>query len=148
MTHTESQRATTDPSYPVQRTPQVTPWVGMVVFAGTMLMLLGGFQIFQGLVALIRDDFYAVTRTGLLLELDFTAWGWIHLVIGVIAMITGVGVLAGQMWARVIGIIIAGLSALANLAFLPAYPIWSTIMIALDVLAIYALAVHGREARY
>lgn len=148
MTHTESQRATTDPSYPVQRTPQVTPWVGMVVFAGTMLLLLGGFQIFQGLVALIRDDFYAVTRTGLLLELDFTAWGWIHLIIGVIAMITGVGVLAGQMWARVVGIVIAGIGALANLAFLSAYPVWSTIMIALDVLAIYALAVHGREARY
>lgn len=148
MTHTESQRATTDPSYPVQRQPQVTAWVGMVVFAGTMLLLLGAFQIFQGLVALIRDDFYAVTRTGLLLELDFTAWGWIHLAIGVIAMITGVGVLAGQMWARVVGIIIAGISALANLAFLSAYPVWSTIMIALDVLAIYALAVHGREARY
>jgi hypothetical protein len=148
MTHTESQRATTDPSYPVHRTPQVTPWVGMVVFAGTMLLLLGGFQIFQGLVALIRDDFYAVTRTGLLLELDFTAWGWIHLIIGVIAMITGVGVLAGQMWARVVGIVIAGIGALANLAFLSAYPVWSTIMIALDVLAIYALAVHGREARY
>jgi hypothetical protein len=120
----------------------------MVVFAGTMLLLLGGFQIFQGLVALIRDDFYAVTRTGLLLELDFTAWGWIHLIIGVIAMITGVGVLAGQMWARVVGIVIAGIGALANLAFLSAYPVWSTIMIALDVLAIYALAVHGREARY
>lgn len=148
MTHIESQRANTDPSYPVQRTPQVTPWVGMVVFAGTMLMLLGSFQFIQGLVALIRDNYYTVTRTGLLLEWDFTAWGWIHLIIGAIAIVTGIGVLAGQMWARVIGIIIAGISALANLAFLAAYPIWSTIIIALDVLAIYALAVHGREARY
>jgi hypothetical protein len=148
MTHTESQRANSDPSYPVQRTPQVTGWIGMVVFAGTMLMLLGGFQFIQGLVALIRDNYYVVTRNGLLLELDYTAWGWIHLIIGVIAIVTGIGVLAGQTWARVVGIVIAVISALANLAFLSAYPVWSTIVIALDVLAIYALAVHGREARY
>lgn len=148
MTHAQSQRANADAPYPVQTTPQVTPWVGMVVFAGTMLMLVGGFQIFQGLLALIRDDFYVVGRNGLLLQLDYTAWGWIHLIIGIIAIVTSIGILAGQMWARVIGIVIAGLSALANLAFLAAYPIWSTIVIAVDVLAIYALAVHGREARY
>jgi hypothetical protein len=136
-----------DPGYAARR-PQATGWVGFVVFAGVMLMMLGGFQAIQGLVAIFRDDYYLVTRSGLLLTMDFTAWGWTHLIIGLIAIGTGIGVLLGQTWARVTGIIIAVLSALSNLAFLPAYPIWSVIIIALDVLAIYALAVHGREVQY
>jgi hypothetical protein len=127
--------------------PEPTPWVGMVVFAGVMLMLLGSFEAMEGVVAIIRDDYYLVTRDGLVLTVDYTTWGWIHLVIGLVAVVTGIGVFLGQMWARVVGIGIAGLSALANLAFLPAYPIWCTIVIAVDVLVIYALAAHGREVR-
>jgi len=113
-----------------------------------MLIMLGGFQAIEGLVAIFRDEYYLVTRSGLLLTMDFTTWGWVHLILGVIAVGTGIGVLLGQTWARVTGIIIAVLSALSNIAFLPAYPIWATIIIALDVLAIYALAVHGREVQY
>lgn len=141
------QRQMADSTY-ASRRPQPTGWVGFVVFAGVMLMMLGGFQAIQGLVAIFRDDYYLVSRSGLLITMDFTAWGWTHLIIGLIAVGCGIGVLLGQTWARVVGIIIAVLSALANLAFLPAYPIWSTIVIALDVLAIYALAVHGREVQY
>ncbi|GAA2716427.1 MULTISPECIES: DUF7144 family membrane protein [Actinoplanes] len=127
--------------------PPPSAWVGMVVFAGVMLLLMGGFQAIEGIVALVRDDYYLTTRSGLVLTFDYTTWGWTHLLIGVIALLTGVGVLLGQMWARVVGIIIAVLGALANLMFLPAYPIWATIMIATDVLIIYALAAHGREVR-
>jgi hypothetical protein len=79
--------------------------------------------------------------------MDFTAWGWTHMLIGVVAVGAGLGVLMGQMWARVVGIVIAVISALANIAFLSAYPVWSTIIIAMDVLVIYALAVHGREVK-
>jgi hypothetical protein len=136
-----------DPPY-VPRRPEPTGWVGFVVFAGVMLMMLGGFQAIEGLVAIFRDDYYLVTRDGLLLTMDLSAWGWTHLIIGLIAVGTGIGVLLGQTWARVVGIIIAVVSALANLAFLSAYPIWCTIIIAMDVLVIYALAVHGREVRY
>jgi hypothetical protein len=128
--------------------PAQTGWVGMVVFAGMMLVMLGGFQAIEGLVAIFRDDYYLVTRSGLLVEMDYTAWGWTHLIIGLIAVAVGIGVFAGQTWARVTGIVIAGISALVNIAFLPAYPIWVTIVIALDVLVIYALAVHGREVTY
>jgi hypothetical protein len=124
-----------------------TAWVGFIVFGGIMLMMLGGFQVMQGFVAILRDEYYHVTRTGLLITMDYTAWGWTHLVIGLIAVVAGIGILAGQMWARVIGVIIAVFSALANLAFLSAYPIWSTIVIATDVLIIYALVAHGREVR-
>src|SRR5215212_4904775 len=128
---------------PARREP--TGWVGMVLFGGIMMVMVGGFQIMQGLVALFRDEYYLVTRNGLVVSIDYTAWGWTHLVLGVVAVATGIGVVVGQMWARVMGIIIALLSALVNIAFMSAYPIWSTIIIAVDVLVIYALVAHGRE---
>jgi hypothetical protein len=124
-----------------------TAWVGMVLFAGTMLVMLGSFQAMEGIVAIIRDEYYLVTRSGMVIDLDYTVWGWTHLIIGLIAIGVGIGVFAGQMWARVLGIVVAVISALVNIAFLSAYPIWVTIVIALDVLAIYALAVHGREVK-
>jgi hypothetical protein len=124
-----------------------TGWVGFVVFGGIMMLMMGGFQVIEGLVALFRDDYYFVTRDGLLISMDFTAWGWTHLIIGLIAVGAGMGVLVGQMWARVLGIVIAVISALANIAFLSAYPVWSVIIIATDFLVIYALAVHGREVK-
>ena len=129
------------------RRNEPTGWVGLVIFAGVMLVMLGGFQAMEGIVAIIRDEYYLVTRNGLVIDLDYTTWGWIHLVLGLLAAAAGVGIFAGQMWARVLGIVIAVLSALANMAFLAAYPIWATIMIAVDVLVIYALAMHGREVK-
>ncbi|WP_229073725.1 hypothetical protein [Actinoplanes sp. DH11] len=147
MTDTEPRRSYEDPAYTPAGRAQPSGWVGMVVFAGVMLLMLGGFQIVEGLVAIFRDDFYVTTAAGLVIPMDFTAWGWTHLAIGLITLGAGFGILSGQMWARVTGIVVAVFSALANLAFLPAYPFWSTIMIALDVLVIYALTVHGREVR-
>ena len=79
--------------------------------------------------------------------MDFTAWGWVHLVLGIVAGLTGVGLLTGNTVARIVGVGIAGLSALVNLAFMPAYPVWSVLAIALDVVVIYAIVVHGREVR-
>src|SRR5262249_15839695 len=98
-----------------------------------------------GLVALFKDDWYAVNDKGLVLSVSFTAWGWTHLVIGIIVVAAGSAVLNGRAWGRVVGIIIAMLSAVTNLAFIAAYPPWSIIVIALDVSVIYALSVHGDE---
>lgn len=148
MTDTEPRRTYDDPPYTPAARREPTGWVGMVVFAGVMLLMLGSFQAIEGLVALFRDDFYLTTRNGLVIPVDYSAWGWTHLILGLIAVGTGFGILYGQMWARVVGIVIAVLSALANLAFLPAYPVWATIVIAVDVLVIYALTAHGREVRY
>ncbi|SNY52996.1 DUF7144 family membrane protein [Paractinoplanes atraurantiacus] len=149
MSDTTARSNYADEAYvaPRRRTAEPTAWVGVVVFAAVMLMLMGGFQIMEGIVAIVRDDYYLTTNSGLILTLDYTAWGWTHLIIGLIAVGTGIGIFAGQTWARVVGIIIACLSALANAAFLPAYPIWCAIVIAMDVLIIYALAVHGREVK-
>jgi hypothetical protein len=139
--------AATPPSYADIRSEEPTGWVGMVIFAGVMLVMLGGFQAMEGIVAIFRDEYYLVTRNGLVLDLDYTVWGWTHLILGLLAVAAGIGIFAGQMWARVLGIIVAVISALANMAFLAAYPIWATIVIAVDVLVIYALAMHGREVK-
>ena len=136
-----------DEPYDAPSRSQPTAWVGMVLFGAIMMLMMGGFQVMQGLVAIFKDDYYLVTRGGLVVNIDYTTWGWTHLLIGLVAIGTGIGVMLGQMWARVMGIVIAVISALVNVAFLSAYPIWSTIIIATDVLVIYALAAHGREVK-
>jgi hypothetical protein len=129
------------------RYDEPTAWAGWVVFGGAMLIMMGAFQVIQGLVALLDDGFYAVDSSGLLVEIDFNTWGWIHLVIGLIGVLVGVGLLMGNLAARVAGVGIAFLSALVNLVFISAYPVWSLILIALDVIVIYAIIVHGRELK-
>ena len=124
-----------------------TGWVGWIVFGGVMMLMLGTFHAIQGLVALFRDEYYLVGQNGLTVHVDYTAWGWVHLIAGVLIVAAGAGVLAGQMWARVIGVMLAFASAIVNIGFLAAYPIWSTMMVVLDVLVIWALIVHGSEVR-
>jgi hypothetical protein len=120
-------------------------WVGWISFASTILILLGSFHIIQGLVALFRDEYYLVGRSGLTVHVDYTTWGWVHLVLGVVVAAAGAGLLVAQMWARVVGVLAALCSAVVNLAFMAAYPLWSVVVIAVDVLVIWAITVHGRE---
>jgi hypothetical protein len=120
-------------------------WSGWVVFAAAMLILVGLYQAIEGLVALINRNFYLVGSEGLVVNVNFTAWGIVHLVVGVVAILAGFGVLAGKEAARIAGIVLAALSAFVNLAFIAAYPLWVLIIIVLDIIVIYALAVHGRE---
>jgi hypothetical protein len=127
------------------RGPEPTGWVGFIVFAGAMMLMLGCFHAIAGLVAIFKDEYFLVGKNGLVLSVDYTAWGWIHLILGIIIALAGVGLFAGQMWARIVGVFAALVSAIANIGFLSSYPIWSAIMIALDILIIWALTVHGRE---
>ena len=120
-------------------------WANWVVFAGVMMIVLGFFHGIEGLVALFRDGYYAVRPSGLVVHVDYTAWGWTHLIIGVIALAAGAGLLAGNTLARVVGVVLAVLSAIVNLAFVAAAPVWSAIVIVIDVLVIYAIIVHGGE---
>jgi hypothetical protein len=121
-------------------------WAGWVAFAGIMLALIGFFDVFQGLTALFNDEYFAV-RGGELLVFDFTAWGWITLIWGAVLITAGVGLLSGRGWARVVAIAAVFVNTLAQIAFLAAYPIWSTIIIALDVFVLYALTARWDEAR-
>lgn len=128
-------------------TDRTTAWTGWVAFAAIISMMLGAFQIIMGLVAIFDDDFFVVTESGMVVALDYTAWGWLHLIIGALMVLIGIGLMSGNTFARVGGIVLAVISAVVNLAFIASYPLWSIIIITLDVLVIYAIAVHGREMR-
>jgi hypothetical protein len=126
---------------------EMTGWVGWIGFAGAMMVLLGIFHIIDGLVALFRDEVFLTTRSGLLVNIDYTTWGWVHLVGGVLILLAGIGLFTGNILARSLAVVLAMISAIVNLGFLSAYPIWSAIMIAVDILVIWALTVHGGELR-
>ncbi|HSP39076.1 MAG TPA: hypothetical protein VLR26_15130 [Frankiaceae bacterium] len=151
MANTATQQQSTSVPRQEQRRleePQASAWQGWVAFGGIMMILSGFFGAIEGLVGIFKDQYFLVhTNNGLLVTTNYNAWGWTHLAIGVVVILAGLGVLAGQMWARVIGIGLAMISAVVNLAFLSAYPVWSTIIITLDVIVIYALAVHGGEVK-
>jgi hypothetical protein len=125
--------------------PHRTGWTGLVWFAAFMMLMLGTFQAIQGLAAVINDDFYTVSPNGMVLHLDYSVWGWAHLLLGVAIFLAGVGVLSGNVLARTVGVVLAILSAIVNLLFAAAAPGWAILLISLDVLVIYALTVHGRE---
>jgi hypothetical protein len=112
---------------------------GVAVFAGVMLIIGGGFQAIQALAAIVHDQ-YIVVLPNYIYAFDLTAWGWIHLLIGVGLAVTGIFVLRGQTWARVVGMVLAGISALLNFFWLPQAPLWALLLIAIDILVIWALA--------
>jgi hypothetical protein len=118
--------------------------VGFILFAAIMMIMVGIFQALQGLVAIFENEFYVATRN-YLFEFDATAWGWIHLLIGLLVAFAGWGLLSGRTWARMVAITLAVLSAIANFLFIPYYPFWSLLIIAVDVFVIWAIAAHGRE---
>jgi hypothetical protein len=119
-------------------------WGGWISFAGTMMILLGAFQLIEGLVGLLRPGYYLVGKEGLVVSVSYTGWGWIHLVLGVLVLTAGFGVMAGRAWARVVGIALASLSALVNLLFIAAFPLWAIIVIAVDIAVIFALTANRR----
>lgn len=132
---------------PPEQPPGITGWTGWVIFAGLTMLILGGFQAVMGLVSLFNTDFYVITPDNLAIPVNYTTWGWTHLILGLIVALAGVAILAGKTWGRVVGIILAALQAIATFAWLPAYPFWATIVIVVDLLVIYALAIHGNEMR-
>ena len=126
--------------------PQSETWAsGFAQFGAVLLIVVGAFQAAQGLVAIVRKEFY-VSTNNYLFQLDLTSWGWIHMVLGVVMVLAGCGVLARQTWAVVVGVVLCALSALANFAFIPYYPIWSLVIIAIDVVVIWALLRYRSEA--
>jgi hypothetical protein len=120
-------------------------WGGWISFGAVIVILIGIMHGIAGLTALFNDDYYLVTKRDLVVNVDYTAWGWIHLLFGVFAILVGLGMLKRQLWARVVGVIFAGFSIILNLGFLNAHPVWSVIVIAFDLALIWALTVHGHE---
>ena len=121
----------------------VSGWaIGGLTFAATMFVLIGIFQIIAGLVAILDDDFYVVTQN-YTFDLDTSGWGWIHLILGILLVVVGYFLYAGAAWAGVTALVLAVLSAVANFFFIPYYPFWSIVVIALDVWVIWALTRPG-----
>jgi hypothetical protein len=123
-----------------------TGWVGWAHFASFMMMLLGVLQGIAGLAGIFKDNYYLVTQSQLLV-FNYKTWGWINLILGIIILMAGLELLRGAMWARVLAVILALMSFVANMGFINAYPVWSVIMMVVDVFVVYALTVHGAELR-
>lgn len=117
--------------------------IGLVTFAGAVLILAGFFEVIEGLVAMWRPAVYASGGDTALVALGYTGWGWLHLILGVLALAAGIGVLALQPWARTAGVVLAAVSAIVNLAFIPAYPIWALVLITVDLVIIYGLMTYA-----
>jgi hypothetical protein len=140
----ETQREGTD----MTGTQQVerTGWTGWVVFAGVMMIVVGALQAIYGLVAVLNDT-WVVWGNGKAVLLDIKTWGWIHLIIGAVVVLAGIGVLSGNILARIVGVAVAVISLVAAFLALPLYPVWSIIVIAIDLLVIWALTAHGSEMK-
>ncbi|GLK10778.1 hypothetical protein GCM10017600_41840 [Streptosporangium carneum] len=101
----------------------------------------------MGLVSIFNTDFYLIIANKLAVPADYTTWGWTHLIMGGVVAVIGVALMAGTTWGRVAGVVVAALQAIVNFAWFPAYPLWAIIVIVVDILVIYALAVHGGEMK-
>jgi hypothetical protein len=119
--------------------------VGYIMFASFILIMVGIFHAIDGLAAIVNNNFY-VPLGDYVFKFNVSTWGWIHLIAGIIIVFAGFSLYSGAIWARTVGVIIALISAIASFASLPYYPIWSIIIIILDVCVIWALTLHGRDA--
>jgi hypothetical protein len=126
-------------------TQTVSPWAhGIAVFAGVVMIVGGALQALEGLSGIVHDK-YLVVAPSTIYAFDLTVWGVIHLLVGLALLVIGIALLRGQTWARVAGMIVAVVSAILNFAWLPYSPLWAIMVIAVDILIIWALAAYLRR---
>jgi hypothetical protein len=127
------------------RDPKYSPGaVGVTVFAGALMVMVGAFHAFQGLVALFNDTFYVVGPK-YIFQFNITTWGWLHLILGIVVALAGAALFRGAVWARTVAVIVACVSVVASFISMPYYPLWSITVIVLDIFIIWAVTVHGRD---
>jgi hypothetical protein len=125
----------------------VSPWaISGVIFAATMMVMIGIFGALNGLVAILDDNFFTPVQN-YTYDMDATTWGWIHLIVGILVFLAGIALFSGRTWAAVVAIFLAMLSAITNFFWIPYYPFWSLLMISLDVFVIWSLAKVAATAR-
>src|SRR6478672_13429534 len=118
--------------------------VGVTLTAAIILIIGGVLHAMEGVVGLATNEFYVTTQKWIF-QFDVTTWGWIHVIVGVVAVLAGIGLFTGAVWARAVAVLVAAISILVNFAWLPYYPVWSILIIAFDVFVIWALTAHGRD---
>ena len=123
-----------------------TGWVGWIFFAAVLMMLAGIMNAIHGFIALVNDEWVVWGNRGDL-YLDLTTWGWLHLIVGIVVFLAGIGLLSGNVLARAIAVIVASVAIIANFLFIPAFPVWALTIITINVFVIYALTAHGGELR-
>ncbi|MFK4835094.1 hypothetical protein ACI3KY_05125 [Microbacterium sp. ZW T2_14] len=123
-------------------------WTGWVMFGGIVMIIAGAFDALLGLTAILlpSNEYLFVTDEAVIL-LDAAGWGWWHLIIGAAIVLVGIFVLRGATWARIVGVVLVSINAISQLGLLAVQPLWSLIMILLDIIVIFALIVHGREMK-
>jgi hypothetical protein len=130
---------------PSSRGTEPSGWaIGWTVFAGVMMLIQGFWWVLAGLVALVNDEFYVVGNE-YVFQFDATTWGWIHLLLGIVIILAGLGLFTGAVWARTVGVILAAVAMLVAFAWLPWYPIWAVLLIIVSGAVIWALTAHGRD---
>jgi hypothetical protein len=125
---------------------QPSGWaIGWMVFAAFMMITMGILHILNGLAAIFNDEFFVVSKE-YVFKFDVTTWGWIHLILGIVVLLAGFGLFAGSVWARTVGVIIAVIASIVGFAWIPYYPAWGIVFIAISIAVIWALTAHGRDA--
>jgi len=127
--------------------------VGWTFFAAFMMIMIGVFHAIAGFAAILEDEFLSVVPAVgtqaqgdvYFLQFDATTWGWIHLLVGIVVLIAGFGLFSGAVWARTVGVIMAVISAIIGFAWIPWYPVWGIVIIAIAISVIWALTAHGRD---
>ncbi|WP_251095111.1 hypothetical protein [Streptomyces sp. Caat 7-52] len=118
--------------------PWHAPTSGTTAFAAALMIFGGAMAIFEGIAAIAKDDLFLVTRH-YVFDFSLTGWGWVHLILGIVIVIAGCAVLGGQLWARFLGVFVAGLGALANFLWMPYYPLWALTLVAVNIFIVWAL---------
>ncbi|MFE5538225.1 hypothetical protein ACFQ78_21085 [Streptomyces sp. NPDC056519] len=132
---TRTRAAGADPS------PWYGPTSGTTVLAAAFMIFGGAMAVFEGIAAIAKDDLFLTTRH-YVFEFSLAGWGWVHLILGVIIVIAGCCVLTGALWARFFGVFVSGLGAIANFLWIPYYPVWATVLVAVNLFIVWALC-HG-----
>ncbi len=113
---------------------------GLTVFAAVMMLIVGFLDFFRGIMAIVHDHVF-VTTPNYVFKFNLTGWGWVHLLLGLLAIMVGVGLFRVSLWARILGVVVAALLVIANFLSIPYHPLWSVVVIALCAFVIWGLCV-------
>ena len=120
--------------------------VGLVLFAGTIMILTGALEVIIGLTAIFFNGYFEATKDPLVTS-NYDAWGWVHTVLGSVAIVAGVGLYSGRLWARILGILFSLVAAVVSFGFLSVAPFMSGTVLALCIVCAFAIIVHGEELK-